>query len=324
MKRSLAILLGTWFTMNSHVLCNDFDRDSWQFLECGPFDVGYIEKKGQIDNKTSLLKEEFRTVNVSIWYPEIVKAKDIDSIAIQSKFPVILLCPGYNATPDVYDLLIEYIVSHGFIIASFSSFGSEYTDGKSESVKYFRILQLECLKVVLSQVSKLLVADVERIGSMGHSYGGPAVINTALNNQAIKAVVSLDGTDACKDNLRNMSDQFRNYNPINMTASYLLILANRDYCIGEKRQPDFFGGITGADAFLLEFYDLGHEDFAYSLLPAPTQSIKKGFATVCEYVVNFFKAYLSEDSTAKEMLSRSPRELGFPKDVYNIQRHLHE
>ncbi|MCH7763547.1 MAG: dienelactone hydrolase family protein [Candidatus Marinimicrobia bacterium] len=130
------------------------------------------------------------------------------------KYPLLILSHGVTGFRQVHTALIEELSSHGYIVVApdhtydcnltvfpngtIADYRSDIT-GLPDSVK-IRRQQLNTrvadIKFILDQISitseLATQIDFNRIGVIGHSYGGATVIQSAYEDDRIKAVVSLD------------------------------------------------------------------------------------------------------------------------------------
>lgn len=319
MKKVAIILIVLTMVSGSMAADKDTTVSEWEYLKQGPYEVGYVEMKGEIADSIRLVNEFFRKVAIAAWYPDIGNSRGLAKKEVPKEFPVILLCPMIEAKLNAYTTIVKYLASHGFVVGTFPSSGDDYTGGHPAYRTDFRQLQLDYLQIALARVTNLDVASKEKIGVMGHSYGGPAAINMALTEKKIDAVVSLDGTDACLDYTKQMADQFPYYDPANLKVPYMLLLADLSYCTGEKRSFEFLDGIVGQDTYVAEFHNLDHGHFAFSIIYKPDPLAKKSFEIACLYMLNFFKANLYGDAKAKEWLAKSPKDIGFPTELFDYR-----
>lgn len=146
------------------------------------------------------------TLPVTVWYPE----------ATRSPSPVILYSPGWGGTRDQSSIQAENLASHGFVVVGCDDVASNpATDpdrgqaidlssdaalkatieraGRHVVVQANRIIDvLRALEngQVQSLAGRL---DLTRIGAMGYSVGGSAVMQAGLMDPRIGAVLNIDG-----------------------------------------------------------------------------------------------------------------------------------
>ncbi len=114
-----------------------------------------------------------------------------DAAIAQSAWPVIVFAPGWRLAAQDYRTLIEDIASRGYVVLAIAD------SPTSERPPY-----AETATAINSVVNGLAVTDgdafmqsldITQIGVMGHSVGGAASSLAASENDAIDAVVNLDG-----------------------------------------------------------------------------------------------------------------------------------
>jgi hypothetical protein len=149
----------------------------------------------------------------------------------QPQYPVLLFAPGLGATPLDYSSVIEEVVSHGYIVAGivptylarFSVFsdgrvvngrdimeasgGSGPTPHTAEAAlkRYEQVAGIwsHDLIFILNQLGKVNADarsplkgrfDFNRVGAIGHSMGGAAVLQFAHDETRVQAVFDIDGS----------------------------------------------------------------------------------------------------------------------------------
>jgi pimeloyl-ACP methyl ester carboxylesterase len=91
-------------------------------------------------------------------------------------------------------VLWEYLASHGYIVAVMPSFGKSLEDRFVEYTKDGALNLYYDAEYVLKQMIGQSNVDSDRIGAIGHSFGGMVVNLLASRNKQIKALASLDGS----------------------------------------------------------------------------------------------------------------------------------
>jgi NAD-dependent oxidoreductase involved in siderophore biosynthesis len=113
-----------------------------------------------------------------------------DAPAADGRFPVVISHPGLNGTPEDNSALFEYRASHGYVVLS-----SAYPAPDAHSVKCGGDLpcSLRDLEFLTRYARELPFADADRLGAMGHSYGGWAVFAWAAEpDSSGRAFITLD------------------------------------------------------------------------------------------------------------------------------------
>lgn len=143
----------------------------------------------------------------------------------EKKYPVLLFEPGFGNVPLMYASVIEDLASHGYIVAGivptyYTTF-TVFSDGRVPDIaekfglpldatseeqrdRASRLLQIWAgdMLFTLNQLEKLDAnadspfdgqLDFEKVGAFGHSFGGPAALQAAKDEEKIKAAANLDG-----------------------------------------------------------------------------------------------------------------------------------
>lgn len=136
------------------------------------------------------------------------------------KYPLIVFSHGMAVTSQLYTSIIKNLVSNGYIVASiehtYSTMVTTFPDGKvttfKTNVDNYTDMELKTLEdiwvddisFVISQMegmnsglySDLLKdrIDINKIGVLGHSFGGGAAYRACYMDNRIKAAINLDGS----------------------------------------------------------------------------------------------------------------------------------
>lgn len=112
----------------------------------------------------------------------------------EGPFPLLIYELGLDDHQMENSVLWEYLASHGYIVAVIPSFGEtldfQYVHYSAEGAN---LLTYDAEHVIDSLIDKSYV-DKDRIGAIGHSFGGLVVHNLANKNSLIKAIATLDGS----------------------------------------------------------------------------------------------------------------------------------
>ena len=131
----------------------------------------------------------------------------------ETPFPVLIFSPGYGCNFQFYQNLIEEIVSRGYVVAAINhpyiSAATLLADGAmiegNNNITPDQMTADHAVLVadILFLVSKLdglqiqgfpLSLDIENIGFFGHSIGGSAAVEVALQLDQAKGAINIDGT----------------------------------------------------------------------------------------------------------------------------------
>ena len=140
-------------------------------------------------------------------------AKHAVAMAQGETFPVVLFSPGLNAVSEVYLALLEDLASRGFIVVGvdhpYISARTVFPDGRVTESKVMRgddvsaQVAVDDLRSVLDWLHGLDAAapgtpisghiDTQRIGAVGHSFGGSAALQATRVDDRLRAAVDIDG-----------------------------------------------------------------------------------------------------------------------------------
>jgi len=187
-------------------------------------DVSAIEPKFLIPNKADTTKYQlYRRLRIS--YP--ADAKDTKKVSGKGRIPLAVLVHGAHQSwelggevrsHDGYAYLQEYLARQGIASVSVDENAANYFGSFVDMRARMALEAIDALKKMDQDPTSRFHnrIDFDRIGLMGHSRGGDAVVQAALFNKAnkhgvIKAVASLAPTDftgaLAKPTDRNVVDE---------------------------------------------------------------------------------------------------------------------
>jgi len=204
----------------------------------------YREQLLSIDIDSNLIENFLETRTKAYW----------DTQFVQEKFPLIIYAPSINSNPYENIVLIEYLVSNGYVVVSGPSIGNGSLEVKRDMAG--AETQVRDLEYLLRESWDLPFVDNTHILTIGYSWGGMANILLALQNSNIEGVVSLDGAMGFEE-YYEIGRSFSCFNPNNMAASYLSFFPS-----SEIRTRLFFDFLKYSDATLLKVNGIVHKDFS--------------------------------------------------------------
>jgi dienelactone hydrolase len=233
-------------------------------------------------------------------------------------FPVVVNHQGLGGAFEDNAVLFEWLASHGYVVAN-----SAY---QSENPAYLNIdgdlaLSVKDMDFLVNELQSWPNADLQKIGAIGQSYGGQAVMAwRAESNSPVDALVSLDATleysplgDPRRSRLMARLGQ------TDRMAAPMLLFAQKD------RSPEFghYDPMKYADRYYVSVNHLLHNDFishgaiGSELAPAnrpnppEPKAIRPTYEQVCRYTLQFFNAYLKQDRAAFAFLqAAAKKEIG--------------
>ncbi len=239
------------------------------------------------------------------------------------KFPLILYASSHNSSPYENRVLLELLASRGYVVAAIPSTGQ--ASARMTQDIFGIEAQVRDLEFALATMREYPSVDYTRIGVAGFSLGGLSAPLLALKNANIDAVASLDGSIAFADWLSIVeADPY--FEGKRMRAAFLHLLSRR--LEGDSpHNTSFFDDVTFADACLYQLKALRHPDFASSIIrmwafsqPNNTRldkaGIEAGYATMIQYVLMFFDAYLKREPEVRQFLQTNQQD-GITLESFN-------
>jgi len=238
----------------------------------------------------------------------------------EDQFPVIVYAPSYQASSIENFALCEYLASHGYVVISSPSRGTETRWFSNNDVKEMET-QAKDVEFLIKEVGKFPVVNYSKIAVMGFSRGGLSNIIAQTRNDKINAVVSLDGTERYQYKWLRESPFF---DPKRIDVPYVHMAQknipkevlkedNIDFELNSKFQ--LFDSITNSNTYKLKFHNLTHSYF--STLGVLFQQrdkrqdkndfeIMESSKWVSVYTLNFLNAYLKNDTSALRFIENNP------------------
>lgn len=231
------------------------------------------------------------------------------------RFPVLILSPGYGMAPALYSGFAEEFASRGYVVAAISHTHSSgpvvFPDGRAArqtvelglfNANPVADVWLADARFVLDQLERMDGSDprgrftgrldLDRIGMLGHSFGGATAGNICVSDDRVKAGANLDGTFQGNDYSRGCDEPF------------LLMHAGQK----DGTHQEFLRALR-AVGYELTFPTAGHASFSdlpfglelmrsfgvdpKDALEVGTLDATRGVELMREYLVAFFDKHLS-------------------------------
>lgn len=246
----------------------------------------------------------------------------------EGQFPVIVYAPSFQASSIENFELCEFLASHGYLVISSTSRGSENRWFSTNSLKELET-QARDIEFLMKEVAKF-PSDSEKIALMSFSFGGLSSVITQMRNANVKAVVSLDGTERYQYSLLSNAPFFE---LAKFDVPYLH-MAQKDIpekvLEEDKINPElntsfiFYDRISKSKAYQLKFHMLSHSYFSTlgvlfenrdQRQDKSDAEIMKSYKLASKYTLNFFNAYLKNDQAALAFVEKSPSTNGIESEL---------
>lgn len=220
------------------------------------------------------------------------------------KHPVIIYAPSYQASSAENFLLCEYLASQGYLVLSTPSRGiTQSRLGKGTTAE--AEAQLHDLNFLVGYASTLPIADLDRLYTIGFSFGGFPSVLLAMTNRYVDGVISLDGTTQYHPEVLAVSKFYRE-DGLRVPFIHFSQKEVPEQVVREdKIDPDFgkpfvfFDSLRQAPAYHFRMKHLTHGNFsAMGVLfeprdmrqEPPEPQITVGYAALCRQVNNTLTA----------------------------------
>ena len=248
------------------------------------------------------------------------------------KFPVVIYAPSYQASSIENFALCEYLASHGYIVISSPSRGTDnrFLEGGTERDMETQARDIEFL---IREIARMPAADTEHIASMGFSFGGLSNVLVQMRNGNIKAIVSLDGSIKYQYPTLQKSPFFK-LDRFNVPFIHMAQKDIPQHVLEEDKikpelntQFEFFDSLLYSQAYQLKFHDLTHAYFSTLGVLFQTRDLRqdksdaaimRSYRWVAKYSLKFLDAFLKNDSTAQAFMDRPPADNEVSKGLVSL------
>lgn len=112
---------------------------------------------------------------------------------LEGPFPLVLIAHGNQQDAADQAILAEFLASNGFVVASTPSPMLRAPMERQSQLAEFAEMQAADLRAAAATVATVVRADTSRFFLVGHSFGARSALLLAMQDQRVRAIVSLDG-----------------------------------------------------------------------------------------------------------------------------------
>lgn len=183
----------------------------------------------------------------------VVAQYGIDIAKSHKKFPLIIYAPSNSKSSVQNHIICEYLASHGFMVISVGSAGSESITRQHDQKSI--LAQVSDMEYILDYFEDSLKIKYTDLGLMGFSSGGLATTIFQMRNEEVGAVFSMDG-----------SQEYGSYITLFKTEGFNLKRTNVPYCLMVNNYENFsiypfYNSIVSDQKQMLSLPYLDHNGF---------------------------------------------------------------
>lgn len=264
---------------------------------------------------------------------EIETKSYVNAQLTKGKFPVVIYAPSYQASSVENFALCEFLASHGFIVISCPSRGTEtrFLDGGTTRDIETQARDIEFL---IAEATSLTYSDSDKLSVIGFSFGGISNVLAQMRNERIKALVCLDGSIKYQfQKLLSSSDA--NLSKVDVPFIFmsqkdipLSVMIEDKIDTTLNKNFSFFDSLKHSQAYYLKFNDLTHAYFSSMGIlfqdrdPRQDKSdreITVAYQWVCNYTMHFLNAFLKDDKTSFQFLDNDPINNGVAPNLISLK-----
>ncbi len=242
-----------------------------------------------------------------------------DIAFLDGTFPVIVYAASYQNSSIENFALFEFLASHGFVVISSPSRGTDTRWLEGGTTKDMET-QSRDVEFLLKEIHKNESIDFDRIVLMGFSFGGLSNAITVMKNKNISAIVSLDGAERYNYPVLEKSPYF---NLDRFTIPYIHFAQKdipEEVLVSDKMSAELnhkfqlFDSLNYSNAYSYKFHDLTHSYFSsFGVLfgnrdkrqDKSDAKIMASYKLLSEHTLQFLNATLKNEENAKEFIENN-------------------
>lgn len=252
---------------------------------------------------------------------------------LNGNYPVVVYAPSYQASSIENFALFEYLASHGYVVISSASRGTETRWLEGATTKDMET-QSRDVEFLLKEIHNYKNIDSEKVALMGFSFGGLSNAITVMKNTNISAVVSLDGAERYNYPVLEKSPFF---NLDKFSIPYIhfaqkeipkeVLTADK---IPEELNYKFqlYDSLKYSSIHRYRFHDLTHSYFSsFGVLFAnrdkrqdkSDEKIMASYNLLCQLTLQFLNATLKNEKKAIDFIENKPFANGLYDSIISKQ-----
>lgn len=214
-------------------------------------------EKAELESRLAKTLEYFNVSRSQVQMLMRAKTGAVDHAPVRKRrFPLIVL--GNAGEGFYYSATAEYLASKGFVVIGLPSIGA----GDNEPCGFDLAcvdLQQKDMEFAIRKIGRLPFVDSKKLGLIAWSFSGLAVSRIAMKNNAVKAVVSLDGATGYQYG-KELLDKLEDFE-INQLNTPFLHFHGLGGNPRVSKNFDFFNSYSINEKELIAMNNLLHADF---------------------------------------------------------------
>lgn len=247
----------------------------------------------------------------------VTKVKKLESMPTHSifkaqpadgKFPLVFMGSGLSSPGFIYTLLAEYLVSHGYVVASMPSL-PENTNTMFSFNERGVLNQISDTEMAMDAIIRLAFVDSERIVLAGWSLGGASQILFQMKHRIAKAIVSLDAASQYTYG-KDLISKSVYYDTAAFETPFLNVTAAGPARYNVQRSTFFFDSLVSVKK-QVTFPGLAHSDVLslsqyVNWVERSKPRTKESFEKMCNVVLLFLNSQLTDQPNMRALLDAVP------------------
>ena len=252
---------------------------------------------------------------------------------LDGKFPVVVYASSYQASSIENFVLFEFLASNGFVVISSPSRGTDTRWLEGGTTRDMET-QSRDVEFLLKEISTYENIDLEKVALMGFSFGGLSNAITVMKNKAIKAIVSLDGTERYNYPVLEKSPYF-NLDKFSIPYIHFAQKEIPKEVLTTEKIPEelnykfqLYDSLEYSNIHRYRFHDLTHSYFSsFGVLFAnrdkrqdkSDDKIMASYNLLCHHTLQFLNATLKNEKKAIAFIENKPVANGFSDSLISKQ-----
>jgi dienelactone hydrolase len=251
----------------------------------------------------------------------------------KGNFPVVIYAPSFQASSVENFALCEFLASHGYIVISSPSRGTEnrFLDGGTTRDVETQARDIEFL---IAEAASLRNAEPDNLSVIGFSFGGISNVLAQMRNERIKALICLDGSIKYQFQ-KLLSSSYADVSKVDVPFVFMSqkdiprsVMTEDKIDTTLNESFPFFDSLKYSQAYYLKFNDLTHPYFSSMGIlfqdrdPRQDKSDKEiivSYEWVSKYIMHFLNGFLKGDKSSIQFLDNDPSNNGVAPNLISLK-----